>query len=604
MTTTDNQNTPETVNDEPTGRATYCPEDNKLRLYIGRVPRDEFLKLRAEGWTTLHKQREAGGGDFVATWTPDRRDTALEYAGVIEDEDMGPAERAADRAERFAGYRDKRSNEAIAGADRYDAQPSAYGFQSQARAERAARRFDRVAARAVDAWDRADYWTQRTAGVIAHALHVSTPSVRMGRIKELEAEARKIQKTREDQIKKWNLWEKVAAITDTEKQNAAALSLSGYGYDWHKYTHPRTGEKGSLWDLMREDKPDRITGAEACALYFAARINPLSEAWHDTRAGDWAKHFAHRLAYENQMIEAQGGRAAFVEMEAGGWLYGGRHMSKEWRRIIKVNKSNATGRVVSVDVVDNHPSSRNHWGNPFPDGITKTLVHKVEVERMAPDAYRAPTDEERAAYHAEKAAKKAAEPKKPAFPFVNPTDADAQRLQDIWNQQNKSRFDREPKTVLRMTQSEYSAASSGSYNRAETLEFTGGGFLPRISHMGRDADFPSAGKVRTFNGSVVILTDKPQKEFPAQVWHDPRPETRAEVLTHWGVLVAACGKSWFSDLSKLETDLFYKAAKVGLAYVSSLTQFGLTEAGHQITKQHGAQPRVLFAEVKQAELAL
>ena len=31
------------------GEATYCPEDNKLRLYVGRVPRDEYLKVRADG---------------------------------------------------------------------------------------------------------------------------------------------------------------------------------------------------------------------------------------------------------------------------------------------------------------------------------------------------------------------------------------------------------------------------------------------------------------------------------------------------------------------------------------------------------------------------
>src|SRR5882724_10987338 len=89
---------------EYTGQATYCPEDNKLRLYVGRVPRDEYLKLRADGWVALHKQREAGGGDFAAVWTPERRDTALSYAGIIEDEDMSPGERAADRAERFGGY--------------------------------------------------------------------------------------------------------------------------------------------------------------------------------------------------------------------------------------------------------------------------------------------------------------------------------------------------------------------------------------------------------------------------------------------------------------------------------------------------------------------
>ena len=62
------------------GRATYSPEDNKLRLYVGRVPRDEYEALRAQGWTSTPKQ----DCDFVAVWTPDRRDTALDYAGIIE----------------------------------------------------------------------------------------------------------------------------------------------------------------------------------------------------------------------------------------------------------------------------------------------------------------------------------------------------------------------------------------------------------------------------------------------------------------------------------------------------------------------------------------
>ena len=38
-----------------TGEATYSPEDDKLRLYVGRVPRDEYLALRAEGWTSTPK---------------------------------------------------------------------------------------------------------------------------------------------------------------------------------------------------------------------------------------------------------------------------------------------------------------------------------------------------------------------------------------------------------------------------------------------------------------------------------------------------------------------------------------------------------------------
>ena len=78
--------------EEFTGRATYSPEDNKLRLYVGRVPRPEYDALRAEGWICTPKQ----GCDFVSTWPPQRRDTALAYGdGVILDEDQSPAERAA-----------------------------------------------------------------------------------------------------------------------------------------------------------------------------------------------------------------------------------------------------------------------------------------------------------------------------------------------------------------------------------------------------------------------------------------------------------------------------------------------------------------------------
>lgn len=50
--------------------ATYSPEDNKLRLYVGRVPRAEYEALRADGWTSTPKQGDfltmAGLGSFDA----------------------------------------------------------------------------------------------------------------------------------------------------------------------------------------------------------------------------------------------------------------------------------------------------------------------------------------------------------------------------------------------------------------------------------------------------------------------------------------------------------------------------------------------------------
>jgi hypothetical protein len=61
--------------------ATYCPEDNKLRLYVGRVPRDEYETLRAAGFKSTPKQ----DCDFVAIWTPEREDIARDYLENGED---------------------------------------------------------------------------------------------------------------------------------------------------------------------------------------------------------------------------------------------------------------------------------------------------------------------------------------------------------------------------------------------------------------------------------------------------------------------------------------------------------------------------------------
>ena len=482
-----------------TGSATYCPEDNKLRLYVGRVPRSEYDALRAEGWTATPKQN----CQFVAHWTPERRDTALAYGGgIIEDEDQSPAERAADRAERFAGYREKRADEATARADRYDAGPQAHGYQSQERAERAAARHDRIADRACDAWSKAEYWQRRTAGVISHALHVCSPSVRMGRIKELEADLRRFQAV--------------------EARHTSRETM-----------HPR--------DLA------------------------------------WLTHFELRMAYENQMLEAQGGRAGVIEIEVGGTWLG--------RVIAKVNKSNVTGRVVSVGVIG---PSVSDWTYKA-ENVTGTAfaLYQFGVERAKPESYAAPTEESRAALAAFEAAKKAASAKRKGTeapcPLINPTDADAERLQAIWNEHSKHERARwgenEAPTVARMTQAQYSAASKGSYAPVETAEITGGGFQKKGRGMMDAPDCPSVAKVRRWRDRVVILTDKPQKAFAPEVWHDPRPEIVAELAKQLPELRRALGSQWLHDMTPEGRALVEKARIVGIAYVSSLSQFGFTPSG-------------------------
>lgn len=533
-----------------TGSATYCPEDNKLRLYVGRVPRPEYDALRAEGWTATPKQN----CQFVAHWTPERRDTALAYGeDYIGDEDQSPADRAADRAERFGGYRDKRTDEATGHADRYDAGPQVHGFQSQARAERSAARHDRIADRAGDSWGKAEYWTTRTAGVISHALHVSAPDVRMGRIKELESDIRRAEKSHAEYAACFERWQACAAMTDAEAQSARALQLA---YVEHgDYTHPRTGRKSYLYDHARREEgrnDDPLTGAEVCALWLSRHGAPASE-------GPWLTHYRLRLAYETQMMEAQGGRAGELEIVPGGWLIGGgrRKLSTGERQIVKVNKSPTTGRVVSVLVRDGFASFVNHWGNPFPDGVAQVLSHTIEIERAGPDCYRAPTPEELAAFEAgEKAAKKARKAAAPApIPLINPTDADAERLQVLWNDAGKAahiesnlrQYGREyldrykPTAIRRMTQAEYSEVLGGAYSRVQTDEIGHEGERQEKRYNSKQID--TFAKIRTSHVSgeswhspraVVILTDKPQKELPAAVWkkapETAKPQEEGKVL--------------------------------------------------------------------------
>lgn len=434
--------------------ATYCPEDNKLRLYVGRVPRADYERLRAGGWTSTPKQ----ACDFVAVWTPQRRDTALEFCGIIEDEDQGPEDRAADRAERFGGYLDRRLDEAGMHADRYDSQPNAHGYQNQQRAERSAARHDRVAALACDAWGKAEYWQRRTAGVISHALYSSRPDVRMGRIKVLEADLRRY---------------------------------------------------------------------EASPSHYP----------------EWINHTRLRLAYENQMLEAQGGRLASVEIEAGGTIGG--------KLIVKVNKSSATGRVTSVDLKGPKVHGWTYKAHNVPG--TDYALCSFDTERMPMGAYSPPTDEGRAALAALKAEKKANTPKKEPCPLINPTDEDAERLQAKWNAAALAKreaaykrmgyslpvTDCEPQSVLRITQAAYSAASKGSYARAGTRAVFAGGieqenYYNATEKMREKYGAPICQVRRTSGGHysasrVIILIDKPQKPLPPEVWIAPSFVLEGEV---------------------------------------------------------------------------
>lgn len=508
--------------------ATYCPEDNKLRLYVGRVPRDEYEELRRQGWTSTPKQ----DCDFVATWTPEREDTALEYAGYIGDEDQSPEDRAADRAERFSVYRDKRAGEAGAAADAFDAGPSVFGHQNADRAERQARRHDRHRLHAVCQWSKAEYWQQRTAGVIAHALHRSDAATRRGRILRLEAEQRKHLATVEEYAKRYAAWQQVAAmpgadsliVTDEAGQmhgtaaGKLAYALANSGGCWGDYIHPRTGRKSSLYSLLT-DQADRITPAEAAALWLAGKVAPDAPG---TGWARWSAHYELRLGYERQMLANEGGTAGDVEMQPGGML--GRYL------IVKVNKSAATGAVVSVNV---HAPKRDGEGWDYRRRGDTILLN---VQRMSEHVYSPPTPESLALLADVKGKQKEqAQARNATAPkLINPTKESAEALQAELNRLAAERgkeanrytgVDVEPSEVLYMTQAEYTAKSGGTYSSFETYYLRRRPMLDSTSrNMYGSADkLPIVCKVRAAHSSggslyrarrLIVITDKPQKPLP------------------------------------------------------------------------------------------
>jgi hypothetical protein len=442
---------------EPQHRATYSPEDNKLRIYpsgvrLDKELGDEYASFKAAGYKWAPKQE-----CFVcARWTPTAEDWALRLAGEIDDEDYSYEERAADRAERFETYRDKRADEAGARADAFEAGPAAFGHQSRARAERQARRHDRHRTHAVSQWSKAEYWQRRTAGVISHALYKSSPEVRRGRIKVIEAQLRA----------------EMASYTPVEPIDRIMQTPQGSDtpepYVW-------CGPKGRGGYWVRESSLERRKAGSA----------------------RWVAHYELRLAYERAMLAEEGGCASDVEMVAGGFI--GRH------QVLKVNKSPATGRVVSVAVWGPHPYLRNA------DGSAQMGPQNINIERLGADAYRAPTDEELAEFTAKKkAAKKAG----PTTPLVNPTDEDAERLQAYLNAQAVEKHAENrysygappaPKKVERVTQAYYSRNSGdGCIFSTKEIEIDGQRFKVRT----RFAGFGAGAR------HVVVLTDKPQKPLP------------------------------------------------------------------------------------------
>lgn len=287
-------------------RATYSPDDNKLRLYaVSRLDPETYKKVHDAGFRWAPKQAL-----FVApAWTPGREDVLLSLAGEIEDEDSTLAERQEARAERFTGYSGKRASESAQALDEVErlaamippGQPILVGHHSERRARRDAQRIENGMKRAVMLFERAEYWEERARSALLHAKYKERPDVRWRRIKKIEADLRKAEKTIAQSQKYLTMWRaesldlNMAKLISSHDHISACFPLD---------TYPRPAEKSqyegsrSLWSALDDDI---ITTEQAREIAIRCHERQIQ---HQQR---WVNHYQNRLIYERAMLDESGG---------------------------------------------------------------------------------------------------------------------------------------------------------------------------------------------------------------------------------------------------------------------------------------------------------
>lgn len=353
-------------------KATYSPEDNKLRLYTeNRLPKELYDRVKAAGFSWAPKQEL-----FVApAWTPAREDLAIELAGEIEDEDKSLVERAEDRSERFVDYANARasdSTKAQAAADEIAGmipfgQPILVGHHSEGRARRDSERIQNGTRKSIRCWEQSQYWRSRAESAVRAAKYKERPDVRARRIKKIEAEKRAVERTKAHCVNALSIWSR-------DMDSETALKIAGNS-EFGDFVLPR----------KETDRPDFDQCPDAYAvlsngfpeLYGPRTLQEVLEAGRAAyppriaRCDRWLAHYEHRLAYERAMLEADGGTVTDRNApEVGGacrcWVN-----RRNWCEIVKVNK-------VTVSLKDNWGNGGNDFLRTIPfDKLTAIMTKEA-----------------------------------------------------------------------------------------------------------------------------------------------------------------------------------------------------------------------------------
>ena len=363
--------------------ATYSPDDNKLRLYASsRLDADTYQRVRAAGFIWAPKQEL-----FVAPmWTPQREDLLIELCGEIDDEDKSLTERAEERADRMETYAEHRANDADRAHKAVSAitdnipmgQPILVGHHSERHARRDAEKIENEMRRAVKMWEQSKYWQSRAAGAIRHAKYKELPSVRARRIKGLEADKRKHERTKKEKEFQLKFWRgelgKKGGGTFEVNQATALWFCNSYDHASRCFPladYPRTPPASqyegsmSLWSALAGGI---ITAEQIPSLAIPAKEKVIE---HCDR---WLAHIENRLTYERAMLQEAGGTVADkTGPEVGGGCRCWASPRGGWSYVQKVNK-------VSVTVLDNWGNGGGNFTRTIPFDKLKAVMTAAQVQ--------------------------------------------------------------------------------------------------------------------------------------------------------------------------------------------------------------------------------
>lgn len=355
--------------------ATYSPEDNKLRLYASqRLDPETYAAVKAAGFRWAPKQEL-----FVApAWSPARADLAESLAGQIDDEDSSLTDRAEGRADRFEQYSDNRAADAESAHKAVSAicegiplgQPILVGHHSERRARKDAERIQNGMAKAVKAWEASEYWTRRAAAAIGHAKYKERPDVRARRIKTIEAELRKVQRSLAETASTVKAFERIDSAKVTRPDGSVltreetARFIAGRLSSGYVAKSADGAFRYSAYDVLA---PDGERHKDCPAMTVDQVIEALRQrhARHAAHAQRWIDHLSMRIDYEKAMLAGDGGTVADkTGPEKGGAVRCWASPRGGWSYIQKVNR-------VSVTVLDN-------WGNGG-----KNFTRTVPFDKLA-----------------------------------------------------------------------------------------------------------------------------------------------------------------------------------------------------------------------------